>query len=280
MKKFDAHVHDMFFQKECADSALLIQRLQNAGLDGAVILSRHPPILEGVPVTSARERMDAVLRCTREEPNLIPFYFVDAISPEASTEIDLAIELGFQGFKVMCACHNPCDERAMMIYEKIAQHNKPILFHSGILFDGRNASSKYNRPTMFEELLSIDGLRFALAHASWPWTDECIALFGKYNSSLRLGEPFSAKSEMFIDLTPGTPRVYRKDFLTKLLGCDFGIEKNLLWGSDCQAGNYSSSYARDILTFDEMLLESLEISKEVMEDIFSGNMMRFLYGHR
>ena len=58
----------------------------------------------------------------------------------------------------------------MKVYNEIAKHEKPVLFHSGILWDGLNSSSTTS--PRFEALLEVNGLKFALAHVSWPWHDE------------------------------------------------------------------------------------------------------------
>jgi len=76
-------------------------------------------------------------------------------------------------------------------------------------------------------LLKIEKFKFALAHISWPWTDECIALFGQWKHAKSKG---TISSEMFIDITPGTPPLYREDALKKLLS--FGAEDNILFGTD------------------------------------------------
>ncbi len=114
----------------------------------------------------------------------------------------------------MCSRFYPGDSRAIKVYKAIAERRKPILFHSGILFDGQD-SSRFNRPFEFEALINIEGLRFALAHISWPWHDECIAVYGKL-LCVRNSRP-GVMDEMFIDTTPGTPAIYREEVLTKLL---------------------------------------------------------------
>lgn len=76
-------------------------------------------------------------------------------------------------------------------------------------------SSQYNRPSEFEPLLEINGLKFSLAHISWPWCDELIAVYGKFLNAYA-GNP-DHSVEMFIDITPGTPPIYRQEVLTKLL---------------------------------------------------------------
>ncbi len=116
----------------------------------------------------------------------------------------------------------------------IANAGKPLLLHSGILYNGK-ASSRFNRPAEFEALLTIPGLRFALAHIGWPWCDGTIALFGHYSALFR---PRGAQaSEMFIDLTCGTPPIYRHEALTKLCTVGFDVWDHLLFGTDSTAAD-------------------------------------------
>ena len=68
--------------------------------------------------------------------------------------------------------------------KEIAKLNVPVIFHTGILWDGR-VSSNYNRPLHWESLLPITNLRFSMGHCSWPWVDECIALYGKFLKSVQ-----------------------------------------------------------------------------------------------
>jgi predicted TIM-barrel fold metal-dependent hydrolase len=83
----------------------------------------------------------------------------------------------------------PYDEFMYPIYEKAEKLGVPIIFHSGILF-GFKDSSRFCRPVNYEVLLNFPDLKFALAHISWPWVDECIALWGRFRS-YTLREPNS-----------------------------------------------------------------------------------------
>jgi hypothetical protein len=175
----------------------------------------------------------------------------------------------------------------MPVYKMIAGLNKPLMFHSGILWDGRNASGNYNRPCNFEGLLSIDNLRFSLAHVSWPWTDECIAVYGKFNnyySRLKHSENNNA-GEMFVDLTPGTPKIYRKSMYDRLLFSGYDIKSNLIYGIDNLINSYSIDFAKGFLDLDESIFDEyyrdggmfgIKLDDDFKEHLYYINTMRFI----
>ena len=270
--RIDCHVHTTYGE---VTQETFLSRLNQAGVDGGIIFSQSPSRFGGSEI-SPKERIENVLEWTKDHKWLFPFYFIDPTGETAMDEVDLAASMGIKGFKIICSTHYPSDPRAVPVYQHIANKGLPILFHSGILYDGKNASGNYNKPTEFEVLLSIDNLRFALAHVSWPWTDECIAVYGKFNNSLKKGGDRAATAEMFIDICPGTPFIYRKDMLEKLLLTGYDIEDNVLWGVDSNANDYGTDYALRIFEFDDKAFDDLQISREVKNKIYYENVLRFL----
>lgn len=267
----DAHVHIMTWDKTDND---LAARLKKAGIDGSVILSLPPAAFPDlVKPGPPAERLDNLMHWAETIPNLYPFYWIDPTEPDAIDQVAMALERGVVGFKTICN-HFVCgDERAMPVYAEIAKAKKPMLFHSGILWDGLS-SSKYNRPSEFEALIEIDGLKFALAHVSWPWYDECIAVYGKFLSAYSLRPNLSV--EMFIDLTPGTPPIYRREVLTKIFTVGYDIENNVLFGSDSLVENYDSSWVTEWIERDNEIYKELNLSQDTIDKIYSGNLKRFL----
>jgi predicted TIM-barrel fold metal-dependent hydrolase len=161
----------------------------------------------------------------------------------------------------------------MALLRKIASLNVPVIFHTGILWDG-NVSSSYNRPINWEALIEIEGIRFSMGHCSWPWVDECIAVYGKflhyYNTRI--------SSEMFFDITPGTPEIYRRDLLTKLFTVGYDVENNIMFGTDSLTNDYNPSWLKKWLTLDNKIMDDLNISSDVRKKIYEDNFMRFLNG--
>lgn len=271
--RIDGHVH---LDEQGADPQRLMTALQAAGMDGAALISPPPTRWQGGRLVSApaAARLSALRQWTAAQPALCPIYWIDPTAPDAVAEVTRAVAAGAQGFKVICSAHAPDDPRAMPVYRAIAALDKPVLFHSGILWDGR-ASSVFNRPAAFEALLEVPRLRFALAHISWPWVDECIAVYGKFlnATSQRPDAP-----EMFVDTTPGTPPIYREEALTKLFTVGYDVTGNVMFGTDCSGGDYNVKWAHEWQARDEAILSHLGLAAAARAAYFGGNFQRWLRG--
>lgn len=248
--------------------------LKAAGVDGGILISLPPASFKylGEP-SPAAERLAHLFAWTDALPNTFPFFWIDPLEPDAVEQVVRAVDRGVLGFKVICNQFYPEDPIPMGIFDEIARQRKPILFHSGILWDGAT-SSKYNRPVEFEVLGEIPGLKFALAHISWPWCDECLALFGKFAHSQKSNPDFSA--EMFIDLTPGTPPIFRREALTKLFTIGYPVEENVLFGSDAVVPGYHSSGVKKGMQIDQEILSNLGLTETTVANLFGLNLQRFL----
>lgn len=265
----DGHIH--IFNKTI-DKDGLAEKFIDAGVDGGIILSL-PPESFNFGYFEQKERLDNLFKWKEARSNLYPFYWIDPIENNALDQVKLAEEYGVYGFKIICNNFYPNDKKALKVFRAIARINKPILFHSGILWDGA-VSSQYNRPIGFETLIQIDGLKFSLAHASWPWIDECIALYGKFQNAYSRRPDLSV--EMFVDITPGTPQIYREELLTKLFKVGYDVQNNVIFGSDCNLDNYNSKWTKDWVKIDNEIYDKLSINAVIKEKVFSENLMRFL----
>jgi len=266
----DGHVH---IRQGDVDRAKFREQIRQAGVDGAVVLSPPPTSFRsGDAADDAERRLDCLLSWAEGEQDLYPFYWIDPVEDDAIDQVGRAVERGVKGFKVICGRHYPGDERAMPVYREIAKAGKPILFHSGILWDGR-PSGQYSRPVGFEALLGVDGLKFCLAHISWPWYDECIAVYGKF---LNAHSRRPGLAEMFIDVTPGTPPIYRRDALTKLFTVGYDVEHNVIFGTDCCANDYNHRWAREWIERDRAIYAELGLSQETIDAVFGENLRRFV----
>lgn len=267
----DGHIHIGVGDVNRTD---LIARLNSTGISGGVLLSIPPNFYRpNGKIFTAEERLSNLLSWTGSQSDLFPFYWIDPMEGDALDQVDMANKHGVKGFKVICSYFYPGDKKAMGVYAAIAKTGKPILFHSGILWDGFS-SSKYNRPGEFEALLDIDGLRFSLAHVSWPWCDENIAVYGKFLNAYT--ERPNLSVEMFIDITPGTPPIYREEVLTKLFTIGYDVENNVIFGTDSFANNYNNKWVEEWIQRDNVIYKKLCLSSEIINKVYSENLKRLL----
>ena len=164
----------------------------------------------------------------------------------------------------------PYEDCVLKYCAKMAAMGLPCLFHAGILYF-ETFSSRFCRPAYYEALLQVPRFRFALAHVSWPWTDECIALFGQARSAIRGGY---STAEMFIDITPGTPPDYREDALRHLL--NFGAEDFMIYGTDLSLSAVAQSSGE--MKEELLLYKKLGISGKTTAKIIRRNFEKFFAG--
>ena len=271
MEILDGHIHAEGTGYDCVG---LRSKMDAAEVDGGVVIS-SPPLRydDAAEPGGPFERLEDVLRATSNDANLHPLFWIDPTDDSAVEQVDRATTGGILGFKVICSTHSVGDSRAMDTYRTIAAAGKPVLFHSGILWDGMD-SSRFNRPAEFESLIDIPKLRFSLAHIGWPWCDELIAVYGKFLAA-RTARPDQVP-EMFIDTTPGTPAIYRKEALEKLYTIGYDISRNVVFGTDCTATVYRPEWAREWITRDSEILTALGLENEVHKAYFAENIKRFL----
>lgn len=272
--RYDTHVHVMPGEPRPAE---FLQAFKEAGIAGAAVFSENPdPAGTLVPAPPPPDKcMDNAIAWTSASETLFPFYWINPVAPGAVDLVDMAVEKGMYGFKVLPGTFMPGDERAMPVYRKIAEYNKPVIFHSGILWDGRE-SACFTRPGNYEALLRIPRLRFSMAHISWPWCDECIAVFGKLlNAYSMWGEE---APEMFIDITPGTPPIYRRDALVKLFTVGYDVDDHVLFGTDGMTPDYGVEWSRKWQERDDAIYDELGLTARQRDGIYRRAFERFLFG--
>lgn len=267
----DGHIH---ISAGPVDQRGLVEKMQAAGVDGGALFSLPPACFVRLEQPhAAHERLDNLLAWVEGNANLYPIFWIDPLEPDAIDQVATANRRGVLGYKVICNRHYPGDPAALRVFRAIAAAGKPIFFHSGILWDGQD-SSRYNRPAEFEALLNVAGARFSLAHVSWPWCDEHIAVYGKLRHA-RLHQADLAV-EMFVDLTPGTPPIYREEVLTKLFTVGYEVERNVFFGTDCHTGDYDSAWAREWIERDTRIYRRLGLTPETIDQVYALNVKRFL----
>lgn len=270
MKKFDMHIHA---SGKTPDPEGLLKNMEEAGIYGGCVFSNRPDRHEARRGTSFDERLTEVLEWTKDHKDrLFPVVWVHPYEDGIMEKVHRAKEAGAMAFKIICGDFYIYEDTCLDVLTEMAKLNMPVFFHSGILWNGA-VSSKYNRPLHWEALLEIKNLRFSMGHCSWPWVDECIALYGKFLNSISLGVD---TAEMFFDITPGTPAIYREELLRKLFRVGYDVPDNIMFGTDASASSYNSGWTKEWLKLDGQIMEELGVTEEIKEKVYCDNLLRFL----
>jgi len=263
MQVFDLHVHSRLG----ANPEAFIAQLDEAGVEGAAVFSPRP----GDGGGTYEERVSFILDFCKGYPGrLFPVLWLDPTADDAVETVRDSTARGIMGYKVMCSGYYIYEDKPMEAMHAVAAENKPVCFHTGILWDAK-PSGQYNRPVNWECLLDVPKLRFSMGHCSWPWVDECIAVYGKFQNAYSR-RPDSA--EIFLDLTPGTPVIYRRDLLTKLHTVGYDVKRNILFGTDCNT-DYRAEWSRKWQDIDNNLYDELGVGEETRRYIYRDNFLRF-----
>jgi predicted TIM-barrel fold metal-dependent hydrolase len=263
----DAHLHCTGREK----TAEVLQSLDEAGVEAAVLLA---PFLDG-PNTrfhdrpALKEGNEHLGRLVKgHEDRLVGFAVVNPAHAEAADDLEEAItRWGLRGLKLVPSGWYPYDDCAHRVYARCEALGIPILFHSGIFIDGR--SGRFCRPVFYEAVRDHPGLRVTLAHLSWPWCDEAIAvgLIDRINGI----EP--AACQFRFDISFGPPPVYRQTALGRalaVLGPDL-----IQFGSD-RFLPCSGEHIREMIVEVNRLLEELEVNTEDRQKIMAGTAATWL----
>ncbi len=256
---YDNHIHRYIGDSD--SPATFYDKARKAGAIGGNILSLPPRSFEQDQSLTYQNRIEDILDFCDGLEGFRPFFWIDPTEENAVEQVDYAAKAGIKGFKVLCSNHYPCD--GLKAYFAIAKHNLPLLFHSGVLWDGK-ISSEFNRPMAFEGLMQVNSLRFALAHVSWPWYDECIALFGKLLSASRgdYNEPVTCQNSMFIDTTPGTPFIYREEVFEKIYMIDYNLKERVIFGTDNNVNSFDIDNAVRWVEWDYATIKKIRESAD------------------
>ena len=269
MKIFDMHVHA---KATTPEPERLLSELAQAGVWGCSVISNRPKEMSPDTGTDFTDRLNELTGWTNGyEDRLVPILWIHPDEEDIISKVRTASDSGVAAFKMICNNFYVGENKCMDVLEEISRLEKPVIFHSGILWDGA-PSSAYNRPANWEALLELENLRFSLAHCSWPWIDECIAVYGKFLNALSRGKTV----EMFVDLTPGTPEIYREELFRKLFTVGYDVPNNVMYGTDCRTDKYRFDWTRKWLEIDTALFDKFGIPEKMRQKIFYGNYMRFL----
>lgn len=213
-----------------------------------------------------REATSFLAKIVKEgKKRIYGFIRINPVMPWATDEIKRGImDLKLSGIKLLPNQWYPYEKRVLPVYELANKYKIPILFHSGILW-GHGPSSRFCRPANYEIMMNYPAVKFALAHISWPWTDECLSVAGRFwRGDIR-------REQMFIDITPGAPRIWKVDAMRKALY--YIPHKALIYGSD--SAPWYTNYRAYVET-DFSILNELGAVKETKKQIMHDNFFNLL----
>ncbi len=273
MEIYDMHIHA---DEGKPDANALIGKMEAAGVTGGAVFSQDPDIC-----ASYDERISTLFDWVKGyRDRLFPVFWIHAREENAERKVEEAIAAGVVGFKMICTDYKVSDDCAQRLVEKITAAGRPIFFHSGILYDIKHEpTSQNNRPVEWESLLHIDRVRFSLAHCSWPWVDECLAVLGKYRwvkwKDTELAGRVTHEMEMFIDTTPGAPPAWREDLFRKLAAWDPNAESTM-FGTDRYTSTYRIPKTVAQIEGDTALYRRFGASDTTLQNYFRDTFFRFL----
>ena len=290
----DCHIHVRGDEKPDA----ILKAMDAAKLDLICAISRPPGSAkaDADEVRSDpddRRRMEEVSRMISGDPKRVRgFFWVDPTRPDATDQVERAVaDFHFAGVKIIPDHFYVHEQRFFPVYERIQKLGVPILFHTGILWANAD-SSRFCRPADLEILQNFPRIRWMMAHVSWPWTDECIAVADRFRTMARgaqkldpaLRKDYAARDVSLhdpayepdvcckVDLTPGTPEVYRRDVLLtawKALGTDM-----LIFGTDALGADELSGVLRHQQRDERIFRDDLGLSDPDLDRILGTNLLK------
>ena len=170
---------------------------------------------------------EEVLAAAREHPDvLIPFASVDPHKGKLGVrEVHQLIEAGARGFKFHpnTQAFWPNDQDNYPLYEPIAEAGLIALFHSGTtgigagMPGGGGVHLKYSNPMCLDDVAAdFPELKIILAHPSFPWQDEALAIAVH-------------KPNVYIDLSGWSPKYFPENLIRYT---NTQLKHKMLFGSD------------------------------------------------
>lgn len=225
----------------------------------AVVFTVDAEYATGHPRISNEEVAET---CAKHSDVLIPFGSIDPWKGKAGAgeARRLVEEYGVRGFKFHPSIQGfaPNDPIAYPLYEAIEALGVPALFHTGQTGIGAGVPGgggirlKYSNPMLIDDVaVDFPELRIILAHPSFPWQDEALAVA-------------THKPYVYIDLSGWSPKYFPPQLVQY---ANTLLKDKVLFGSDYPVINPD----RWMADFDK-----LEIKPEVRPKILKDNAAKLL----
>ncbi|HEY3321951.1 MAG TPA: amidohydrolase family protein [Planctomycetota bacterium] len=257
MRIVDCHVH-LTGEAIAAD---VLKAMDANGVSRTLVISNCERV-------STRAMRDNVLRAKKlidaAPDRLSGLAWISPTLPGAAELAAEAIEsLGFSGIKIIPDHWYAYEPRLEPFWDRMNSLHASILFHTGILY-GNDDGSRFCQPMHLEKLVNYPHIRFAMAHISWPWCEECLAVMGRMKAAVGYQKD---GWQSYIDLTPGTPPHIRRQAISNAISfC--GVER-LMFGTDSSLPS-NLNYQKEILDSDLKIFKELELTPAQQERILSG----------
>ena len=226
---------------------------------GAVVFTVDAEHATGHPRITSEE---IASECAEHRDVLIPFASVDPWKGRAGArEARRLLErYDVRGFKFHPSLQGfaPDDRMAYPLYEVLEEFGVPALFHTGQtgigagLPGGGGIRLKYSNPLLVDDVaVDFPELRIILAHPSFPWQDEALAIA-------------THKPYVYIDLSGWSPKYFPPQLVKYANSL---LKDKVLFGSDYP-----------LISPDRWLADfaELEIKAEVRPKILKDNAVRLL----
>ncbi|WIM94106.1 amidohydrolase family protein [Actinoplanes oblitus] len=202
--------------------------------------------------------------CAEHPGVLIPFASIDPHKGRAGVREAhrLVAEHGVRGFKFHPSIQGfaPDDRLAYPLYQAIEELGAVALFHTGQTGIGARVRGgggirlKYSNPMLVDDVaVDFPDLRIILAHPSFPWQDEALAVA-------------THKEHVYIDLSGWSPKYFPPQLVRYANSL---LQDKVLFGSDYP-----------VITPDRWLADfaGLDIKDTVRDKILLRNAARLLFG--
>jgi predicted TIM-barrel fold metal-dependent hydrolase len=231
------------------------------GVDRILLMSRY----ERNSLETTLENLREVQRLMKEAPGRISglAWLNPAVAGSETLAVRAVREMGFSGIKIIPDHWFVYEDRLEPFWQALNELSASVLFHTGILYTFEDGS-RFCHPVFLEKMLHYPRIRFAMAHLSWPWCDECLAVMGRMQAAAEEGA-FSWQS--YIDTTPGTPPYIRTQAVRNAL--DFCGPDRLLFGSDSVLPG-DLAHQKDVLSSDIQLYRAAGLKEDQILSILSG----------
>jgi predicted TIM-barrel fold metal-dependent hydrolase len=255
MRIVDGHVH---LEGDVPEAATILEAMDRNGVARLLVMSKN----ERRSLAVTRQNLQQARKLCAAAPDRLTG--IAWLEPTISGMADLAREalgdMGFAGIKIIPDHWFIYEERFEAWWALMNELQAAILFHTGILY-AHEDGSRFCRPVYLEKLIHYPKIRFAMAHISWPWCEECLAVMGRMRAS---GNPVW---QSYIDITPGTPPHIRKQALSNAI--DFCGADRLMFGTDSTIpGDFKGQKA--CMESDAAVFGELGLTAAQQERIFSG----------